>query len=106
MKTFKTSFVSLCFVLFASTLWAEEHMHTLNLQDTEIRLLVETVSDITGKNFVIDPEVTGKITVISGQPIPEDKVYDLFLSIKSPDAVAQGGVSVDREQVAQPVLTV
>lgn len=63
--------------------WSEEHMHTLNLQDTEIRLLVETISDITGKNFVIDPEVTGKITVISGQPISEDKVYDLFLSILS-----------------------
>ncbi len=62
---------------------AEDHMHTLNLQDTEIRLLVETVSDITGKNFVIDPEVTGKITVISGQPVPEDKIYDLFLSILS-----------------------
>ncbi|WP_223787586.1 secretin N-terminal domain-containing protein [Marinicella meishanensis] len=63
--------------------WAEDHMHTLNLQDTEIRLLVETISDITGKNFVIDPEVTGKITVISGQPVPEDKIYDLFLSILS-----------------------
>ena len=63
--------------------WTEEHMHTLNLQDTEIRLLVETISDITGKNFVIDPEVTGKITVISGQPVAEDKIYDLFLSILS-----------------------
>ena len=62
---------------------AEDHMHTLNLQDTEIRLLVETISDITGKNFVIDPEVSGKITVISGQPVPEEKIYDLFLSILS-----------------------
>ncbi len=58
-------------------------MHTLNLQDTDIRLLVETVSDITGKNFVLDPEVSGKITVISGQPVSEDKIYDLFLSILS-----------------------
>lgn len=63
--------------------WSEDHMHTLNLQDAEIRLLVETVRDITGKNFVIDPEVSGKITVISGQPVSEDKIYDLFLSILS-----------------------
>ncbi len=62
---------------------AEDHMHTLNLQDAEIRLLVETIKDITGKNFIIDPEVTGKITVISGQPVSEDKIYDLFLSILS-----------------------
>jgi len=61
----------------------QQETHTLNLQDTEIRLLVETISDITGKNFVIDPEVQGKITVISGNPIPADEVYDLFLSILS-----------------------
>lgn len=74
----------LIFSLLANqTAWSDDHMHTLNLQDTEIRLLVETISDITGKNFVIDPEVTGKITVISGQPVSEDKIYDLFLSILS-----------------------
>ena len=33
-------------------------------------------------------------------------LYDLFLSIKSPDAVAQSGVSVDKEQAALPVLAV
>lgn len=81
----KTSIIWIFLGLFGLSRsgWAEEHMHTLNLQDTEIRLLVETISDITGKNFVIDPEVTGKITVISGQPVPEDKIYDLFLSILS-----------------------
>ena len=61
----------------------QQQTHTLNLQDTDIRLLVETISDMTGKNFVVDPEVTGKITVISSQPIPEDEVYDLFLSVLS-----------------------
>lgn len=76
--------LALCLCLFFSlSLQADNHMHTLNLQDTDIRLLVETVSDITGKNFVLDPEVDGKITVISGQPVPEDKIYDLFLSILS-----------------------
>ncbi|KAA3646912.1 MAG: type II secretion system protein GspD [Proteobacteria bacterium] len=61
----------------------QKQSHTLNLQDTDIRLLVETISDMTGKNFVVDPEVQGKITVISSQPIPEDEVYDLFLSVLS-----------------------
>ncbi|TDR22708.1 secretin N-terminal domain-containing protein [Marinicella litoralis] len=83
MKKTRIIMTAICGLLLCSSLAADNHMHTLNLQDTEIRLLVETISDITGKNFVIDPEVTGKITVISGQPIPEDKVYDLFLSILS-----------------------
>lgn len=80
----KTRFaLAALFGLVMLTASAEDDMHTLNLQDTEIRLLVETISDITGKNFVIDPEVSGKITVISGQPVAEDKIYDLFLSILS-----------------------
>ena len=83
MKKIKMITAVMFGLLLSSSLWADNQMHTLNLQDTEIRLLVETISDITGKNFVLDPEVTGKITVISGQPIAEDKVYDLFLSILS-----------------------
>lgn len=77
-------------LLCLNVTWAQQQSeqqmpqtHTLNLQDTDIRLLVETISDMTGKNFVVDPEVQGKITVISSQPIPEDEVYDLFLSVLS-----------------------
>ncbi|GAA4823297.1 type II secretion system protein D [Marinicella pacifica] len=73
----------LIFSLTAAAQQKEQPTHTLNLQDTDIRLLVETISDMTGKNFVVDPEVQGKITVISSQPIPEDEVYDLFLSVLS-----------------------
>lgn len=69
-----------CLISFACPA-EQKASHTLNLKDTDIRLLVETVSEITGKNFVLDPDVSGKITVISGQAIAEDKVYDLFLSI-------------------------
>ncbi len=83
MKKNPWSMILLLSLLVVVPAWSEDQMHTLNLQDTEIRLLVETISDITGKNFVIDPEVSGKITVISGQPVPEDKIYDLFLSILS-----------------------
>src|SRR6188768_132649 len=35
-------------------------MHTLNLKDADIRVLIGTVSDITGKNFIVDPRVEGK----------------------------------------------
>ena len=76
----KTVLLCLLFIGLAS---AQEQMHTLNLQDADIRLLVETVSDITGKNFVIDPQVEAQITVISSQPIPEAEIYDLFLSVLS-----------------------
>ncbi len=54
---------------------------TLNLKDADIRTLIETVSEATGKNFVIDPRVKGKVTVVSAHPMNADDLYQVFLSI-------------------------
>lgn len=53
----------------------------INLRDVEIPTLVETVSRITGKSFVIDPRVKGRVTVITSKNISEDELYETFLSI-------------------------
>jgi general secretion pathway protein D len=55
--------------------------HQLNLQDAKIQTLIATVSEITGKNFVLDPRVEGTVNVISTQPMNPDQIYELFLSI-------------------------
>ncbi len=34
--------------------------HTLNLKDADIQVLIATVSDITGKNFIVGPTVAGQ----------------------------------------------
>ena len=54
---------------------------TLNLQNADIHALINTVAEVTGTNFVIDPRVTGKVTVISTQPMDHEALYDVFLSI-------------------------
>jgi len=54
---------------------------TLNLQDADIRALITTVSKFTGKNFVIDPRVKAKVTVVSNKTMNQKQVYDVFLSI-------------------------
>lgn len=54
---------------------------TLNLKDADIRALVSTVADVTGRNFIVDPRVKGKVTVISGTPIQQKELYQLFLSV-------------------------
>ncbi len=54
---------------------------TLNLKDANIRTLIETVSEATGKNFVIDPRVKGKVTVVSARPMNAEDLYQVFLSI-------------------------
>ena len=53
----------------------------LNFNDADIRALITTVADLTGKNIVIDPQVTGRVTIISNQAMTPDEVYEVFLSV-------------------------
>ena len=63
----------------AAPVWAEKL--TLNLKGADILTLVETVSEVTGKNFILDPKVQGKVTVVSTHPMDADELYQTFLSI-------------------------
>ncbi len=60
---------------------AANHARLWNLQDADILSVVNEVSLETGKNFVVDPRVSGKISLISSKPIRPDQVYDIFLSV-------------------------
>jgi general secretion pathway protein D len=55
--------------------------HTINLQGADIGVLIQTVSEITGKSFIVDPGVAGKVTVISGKQMSADEVYEIFQSV-------------------------
>ncbi|MGH8461447.1 MAG: type II secretion system secretin GspD [Stenotrophobium sp.] len=54
---------------------------TLNLKDADINSLITTVSEVTGKNFIVDPRVKGKVTVISSSPMTPAGVYETFLAV-------------------------
>ena len=54
---------------------------TLNLKNMEMVTLINTVSQVTGKNFIVDPRVKGKVNVVSTTEIDNDEFYHLFLSI-------------------------
>lgn len=54
---------------------------TLNLKDADIRALISTVSKFTGKNFIIDPRVKAKVTVVSSNTMSKSEVYEVFLSV-------------------------
>lgn len=53
----------------------------LNIKDADITGFIGLVSEATGKNFVVDPRVSGKVTVISQSPMNEDQLYNVFLSV-------------------------
>lgn len=52
-----------------------------NLQKVDIRTLIEQVSKQTGKDFLLDPRVQGKVTLISSTPLSAPELYRVFLSI-------------------------
>lgn len=60
---------------------AQEDSLTLNFKDVEISALVGFVAEETGRNFIVDPRVRGRITLISGSPVSRDELYGVFLSI-------------------------
>ncbi|MCC8987976.1 MAG: type II secretion system secretin GspD [Candidatus Contendobacter sp.] len=54
---------------------------TLNLKDADINALVESMSVLTGKNFIVDPRVKGKVTIISAKAMDEKELYEVFLAV-------------------------
>lgn len=71
--------ISACFLLY-SVSFAETGV-TLNLKDADIRSFIETVAEATERNFVVDPRVKAKVTVISARPMNREEVYQVFLSV-------------------------
>lgn len=69
--------------------------HLWNLQNADILTVINEVAQETGKNFIIDPRVNGKITLISSKAIANEDIYPVFLSILETlgySAVAHGEV--------------
>lgn len=52
-----------------------------NLQNADLRAVIGEVSRVTGKNFVIDPKVHGKISIVSSKPMSDKELYQVFLSM-------------------------
>ena len=84
LKKFMTSgAVTILLLLFTAAVPAQDAEVTLNFKDTDVRKVVEAVSEVTGKSFIIDPRVTGKVTLLSSQPMSQETFYEAFLSILS-----------------------
>ncbi len=54
---------------------------TLNFRDVDIRQIIESVSELTGRNFLIDQRVKGKVTIVAASEVPDDAVYDVLLTV-------------------------
>lgn len=58
-----------------------ERMVTLDFNNVDLQTFVKFISELTGKNFVLDEKVQGKVTVISPTKISVDDAYQVFLTV-------------------------
>jgi len=69
----------------------------LNFQAADIQAVVKAVSQMTGRNFLVDPRVKGQITIISAKPVSNSSAYQIFLSaLKAQGFTAVEGVGHTR----------
>jgi len=52
-----------------------------NFKQADITTVIESVAKITGKNFIIDPRVKGKVTFIAPEGMEPEALYDSLLAV-------------------------
>lgn len=97
---------------------------TLNVQGADIRAFIQDIARTTGHTFIVDPRVTGTVTVTSERALSRAELFEVFLStlranglVVSPTAsgayrvspaegAAQGPATVGSERFATEVFQI
>uniref|UniRef100_UPI0025FF5822 secretin N-terminal domain-containing protein n=1 Tax=uncultured Sphingomonas sp. TaxID=158754 RepID=UPI0025FF5822 len=53
---------------------------TLNVRDADIRAFIADAAKVTGRTFIIDSRVNGKVTVVTDRPLSRSEYFEIFLS--------------------------
>ena len=53
----------------------------LNLRDADIRAFIQDAARVTGRTFVIDQRVAGKVSVVTDRPLSRSEYFEVFLSV-------------------------
>ena len=69
---------------------------TLNFHNAEIESVIQAIGRISGRNFLIDPRVKGKINITTNTPVTPDLTYQILLSalrLQGYAAIEEAGVT-------------
>lgn len=85
--------VAVACLSFAQAPAAPADKINFDFQDADLRAVIQAVAEFTGRNFLVDPRVKGKVTVIAPQGLTEDEAYRVFQSVLQTNGfvVAQEG---------------
>ena len=85
-RSTRLAVIGLALLLAVGTLpapaWAQtQGSITPNYKDADLSQIIEAVSAVTGKNFIVDPRVKAQVTMLSSTPMTPNAFYEAFLSI-------------------------
>lgn len=98
MKSVLNIFVLLvCIVFFCAgnSSAAAKKLISMDFDNADIKVVIKFISELTGKNIIIDSKVKGNVTVISPRKISVKEAYSVFESILQVNnfaAVKSGGI--------------
>lgn len=72
------STLALCAALVLSSPLAAQH--SLNVRDADVRAFIEDAATVTGRTFIIDGRVQGKVSVVTDRPLSRSEYFEVFLS--------------------------
>ena len=90
IKSYKKLLIAFCFIFYIYYLFfgnfslaktKKNQGVAFNFIDIELSALTKLVSDITGKNFIFDNRLKGKVSIIAPSKLPIDAIYNLFISV-------------------------
>ena len=64
---------------------------TVNFVNADIQSVIKTVGQHTGRNFILDPRVTGTVNIVSDRPVSRDLLYQTFATTSNISAEIQRG---------------
>jgi len=71
---------SSCALFVPAASAADDEKITVNFVNADIQSVIKTVGQHTGRNFILDPRVTGTVNIVSDRPVSKDMLYQLLLS--------------------------
>ncbi len=76
---------------------AQDDKVSLNFVNADIQEVIKAISQISKKNFLVDPRVKGSINIVSATPVSTELAYDILLSALR----LQGYAAVDADGVTK-----
>jgi general secretion pathway protein D len=112
MKRLRLLALMLASLVLATRGFGADDTVTLNFVNADIDAVVRAVSEMTGRNFIVDPRVKGIVNIVSARPVPRSAVYPTLLSalrLQGFAAIEGDGVTkiipeADAKQQGSPVV--